>query len=97
MTKEKVTFSKWDIVDSLKTEEDIREYLNIAAESGDTRKIARALGDVARARNMSQARSRYEADAAGSLEGAVRRRQPEARYRRQSACYARSEVGVHSR
>lgn len=54
MAKENVTFSKWDVVDSLKTEEDIRAYLEIVAEDNDPVRFARALDDVARARNMSK-------------------------------------------
>lgn len=54
MTKEKVTFSKWDVVDYLKTEEDILAYLEVVAEDNDPARFAQALGDVARARNMSK-------------------------------------------
>lgn len=53
MTKE--TFSRYDSADYLKTEEDIAVYLEAAAEEGDDPAfLARALGVVARARNMSQ-------------------------------------------
>jgi probable addiction module antidote protein len=53
MTKE--TFSRYDSADYLKTEEDIAAYLEAAAEEGDDPAfLARALGVVARARNMSQ-------------------------------------------
>lgn len=54
MAKEKVTFSKWDITDYLKTEEDMQAYLEVVAEDNDPVRFARALGDVARARNMSK-------------------------------------------
>ena len=50
----KIKVSKWDVVDCLKTDEDIRAYLEVAAETGDTKTIARAIGDVARVRNMSK-------------------------------------------
>jgi len=53
MAKEKVTFSKWDITDRLKTEKDIQAYLEVAAENNDSARFARALGDVVRARNLS--------------------------------------------
>ncbi|MGP1274363.1 addiction module antidote protein [Glycocaulis sp.] len=51
-----VTFSRFDAVDYLKTEEDIANYLEAALEEGgdDPAAIARALGDIARARNMSE-------------------------------------------
>jgi probable addiction module antidote protein len=50
----KAKFSRYDTVDYLKTEEDIAAYLEAAAEEGDPALIAAALGDVARARNMSE-------------------------------------------
>jgi probable addiction module antidote protein len=52
MTKE--TFTRFDVVDHLKTEQDIALYLEAVLEDGDAATIALALGDVARARNMSQ-------------------------------------------
>lgn len=50
-----VTFSRFDPADYLKTEEDIAAYLEAVMEEGgdDPAYVARALGDVARARNMS--------------------------------------------
>jgi probable addiction module antidote protein len=50
------TFSRYDTADYLKTEEDIALYMEaVMAEGGDDANfIAHALGDVARARNMSQ-------------------------------------------
>ena len=50
----KVTFSRYDTVDYLKTEEDIAAYFEAAIEDGDPALIVAALGDIARARNMSQ-------------------------------------------
>lgn len=51
----KETFTRYDSADYLKTEEDIATYLEAAAEEGDDPAfLARALGVVARARNMSQ-------------------------------------------
>lgn len=52
----KQTFSRYDTADYLKTEEDIRLYLEACQEEGgdDPGFIAHALGVVARARNMSQ-------------------------------------------
>ncbi|MCR4268271.1 addiction module antidote protein [Nitratireductor sp. ZSWI3] len=50
------TFSRYDTADYLKNEEDIIAYLEAVMEEGgdDPAYIARALGVVARARNMSQ-------------------------------------------
>ena len=44
----------WDAAEFLDDEEVIADYLNLAFETGDARVICGALGDVARARNMSK-------------------------------------------
>ena len=44
---------KWDVTEHMDNEEHISEYLKAAFESGDISEITRALGDVARARNMT--------------------------------------------
>jgi probable addiction module antidote protein len=44
----------WDAVDHLKTDEDIAGYLEAVFEDGDPALIAAALGDIARAKGMSQ-------------------------------------------
>ena len=46
--------TKWDVVDHLKTDEDIAYYLEAVFEDGDPALITAALGDVARARGMTQ-------------------------------------------
>jgi len=50
------TFSRYDTADYLKTEEDIAAYISAVMEEGgdDLAYVARALGVVARSRNMSQ-------------------------------------------
>lgn len=52
-----VKFSRYDTADYLKTEDDIAAYLDAVMEDGDPALIAAALGDVARARNLSQSAS----------------------------------------
>lgn len=47
------TATKWDASEYLETEEDMA-YLNAALEDGDTSVIAAALGDIARAKGMTQ-------------------------------------------
>lgn len=49
-------FSRWDVVDYLKTEEDIALYLEAClVEAGDdTHFIAKVLGEIVRARSMNQ-------------------------------------------
>lgn len=44
----------WDPIDNLTTPESERAYLEAAFEDGDPQLIAAAIGDVARARGMSQ-------------------------------------------
>jgi probable addiction module antidote protein len=44
----------WDIVDHLRTDEDVAHYLQAALEDGDAALVAAALGDIARARGMTQ-------------------------------------------
>ena len=48
--------SRWDVVDHLKTDEDMALYLDACVEEdeGDGRLIRAALGDIARARGMTQ-------------------------------------------
>jgi probable addiction module antidote protein len=45
---------KYDVADYLDSDEMIAVYLDAAFESGDTSRIAEALGDVARARGMTK-------------------------------------------
>ncbi|MNJ14021.1 helix-turn-helix protein [compost metagenome] len=51
---QEVTFSRYDAADYLKTDEDMVHYLEAVMEEGDPALIAAALGDIARARNLSQ-------------------------------------------
>jgi probable addiction module antidote protein len=46
--------SRFDTAEYLETEEDIRRYLEACQEEGDPALVAAALGDIARARNMTQ-------------------------------------------
>jgi probable addiction module antidote protein len=50
----KVKTSKWDAAGHLKNEEDMAAYLEAALEENDPSLIAAALGDIARAKGMSQ-------------------------------------------
>lgn len=47
-------FSRYDTVDYLKSEADIAAYLEAVMEDGDPSLIAAALGDIARARSITQ-------------------------------------------
>jgi probable addiction module antidote protein len=46
-----VKFQRYDVVNYLKTEDDISAYLDAVMEEGDPELIAAALGDVARSAN----------------------------------------------
>jgi len=53
---EKVSLRKWDVTEHLKTEDDIALYFEACLEEAgdDAAFIAKALGNIARARGMSQ-------------------------------------------
>lgn len=46
--------SPWDAAEHLKTEEDMALYLEAALEENDAVLVAAALGDIARAKGMTQ-------------------------------------------
>jgi len=52
MTKPKTR--PWDAAEHLETEEDMAAYLEAALEDGEPTLVAVALGDIARAKGMSQ-------------------------------------------
>jgi len=52
--KGKLKTTKWDVVDYLKTDKDMAEYLEAAMEDGDPALISAALGDIARAKGMTR-------------------------------------------
>ncbi len=54
MKKGKLKTTKWDVVDYLKTDEDMANYLEAAIEDSDPALISAALGDIAIAKGMSQ-------------------------------------------
>jgi probable addiction module antidote protein len=45
---------RWDAAEHLETEEDMAAYLEAALEDGDPALVAAALGDIARAKGMTQ-------------------------------------------
>ena len=51
-----IKLNKWDVLDHLKTEEDMTLYLEACFEEAgdDPAFIAKALGDIAKARSMTQ-------------------------------------------
>ncbi|HWK75924.1 MAG TPA: addiction module antidote protein [Povalibacter sp.] len=56
MARKKATFSRYDVADYLKSEEEMAAYLDACMEEAgdDAAYIAAALGDIARARGMMQ-------------------------------------------
>jgi probable addiction module antidote protein len=52
--KTKIKTIPWDPATHLKADEDIAHYLEAVLEDGDPNLVAAALGDVARAKGMSQ-------------------------------------------
>jgi probable addiction module antidote protein len=54
MKKTKIKTMPWDASEHLKAEEDMAAYLEAAIEDGDPAVISAAIGDIARAKGMSQ-------------------------------------------
>ncbi|MCE5209385.1 MAG: putative addiction module antidote protein [Chloroflexi bacterium] len=54
MKKNTITTSLWDASEHLETDEDMVMYLEAAFEDGDPALISAVLGDIARAKGMSQ-------------------------------------------
>jgi probable addiction module antidote protein len=50
----KIELTRWDASQYLETPEQMAAYLEAALEDGDTRVIATALGDIAKAKGMAQ-------------------------------------------
>ena len=54
MAKSKIDVQPWDAAEHLESEEDMAAYLDAAMEEGDAALVVAALGDIARAKGMSQ-------------------------------------------
>jgi probable addiction module antidote protein len=54
MKRKKIKTRPWDIVEHLETEEDIAAYLEAVLDDGDPALVSAALGDIARARGMTE-------------------------------------------
>ena len=54
MKKNKIKTTKWDVVDYLKTDKDMADYLEAAMEDGNPSVIATAIGNIARAKGMTE-------------------------------------------
>lgn len=54
MKKKTIKTTKWDVIDYLKTDEDMANYLEAAMEDGDPSVIATAIGNIARAKGMTE-------------------------------------------
>ncbi len=50
----KIVTTPWDPADHLRNDEDMAAYLEAALEEGDPTLVAAALGDIARAKGMTQ-------------------------------------------
>ena len=54
MKSKKIKTRSWDVVEHLETEEDITAYLEAVLDDGDPTLVSAALGDIARARGMTE-------------------------------------------
>ena len=79
-------FSRWDVVDYLKSDEDMALYLDacIVEDPGDGSLVCTGLGDIARAKGMSQ----LARDTGLAREGLYKVLSSTQRIKRQSACAA---------
>jgi probable addiction module antidote protein len=53
-TKSKTSTKRWDAADHLESRSDIAAYLEAALENGDPALVAAALGDIGRAKGMTE-------------------------------------------
>jgi probable addiction module antidote protein len=54
MEQKRIETRSWDAAEHLETEEDMAAYLDAALEDGDPTLVVAALGDIARAKGVSQ-------------------------------------------
>jgi len=54
MKRRKIKTRAWDVVEHLETEKDITAYLEAVLDDGDPALVSAALGDIARARGMTE-------------------------------------------
>jgi probable addiction module antidote protein len=54
MKRKKIKTRPWDVVEHLETEEDITAYIEAVLDDGDPALVSAALGDIARARGMTE-------------------------------------------
>lgn len=54
MAEKAIETRVWDVAEHLETTEDMAAYLDAALEDGDPAVVVAALGDIARARGMTQ-------------------------------------------
>ena len=54
MAQKTIETRSWDVAEHLETEDDMAAYLDAALEDGDAALVVAALGDIARAKGMSQ-------------------------------------------
>jgi probable addiction module antidote protein len=54
MKRKTIKTHPWDVVEHLETEEDITAYLEAVLDDGDPALVSAALGDIARARGMTE-------------------------------------------
>ena len=78
----KTVTSPYDVAEHLRTPEEMAAYLEASIEEadGDAALIAKALGDIARAKGMSQVAWRCRAVPRKPLQGAFGRAQPHVRH-----------------
>ncbi len=82
---------RWDAADYLKSDKDMAAYLEAALEENDPTLFTAALGDVARAKGMSEIARKTGLGAREPLQGALSRRQSRVRHRAQGDALTRHQ------
>jgi len=54
MERKKIKTRPWDVVEHLETKEDVAAYLEAVLDDGDPTLVSAALGDIARAKGMTE-------------------------------------------
>jgi probable addiction module antidote protein len=62
------TTTPWDVVEHLRSEEDMALYLEAAFDDGDSALISAAIADIARARGMAELATKAGLDQQGQSE-----------------------------
>jgi probable addiction module antidote protein len=87
--------TRWNILDHLKTKDDVADYLDAVLEDGDPDLLKDALGAIARSKGMTEVAREAGLGRSRPLSGAVARWQSRVRHGRQCPQGAGTEAVRH--